>query len=92
MGYDVPICLPFTIGSILMTLAVKNPHLLYACCGEQGEWEDNVYRVFILLVVSMRFIGGEHGPGRHTPSGDAGGQVPPSSVMEAHAPPEGGRG
>jgi hypothetical protein len=49
--------------------------------------------VVVLLVVAMMFIGGgEHGPGRHTPSGDAGGQVPPSSVMEDHAPPEGGRG
>ena len=47
----------------------------------------------VLLVVAMMFIGGgEHGPARHTPSGDAGGQVPPSSVTEAHAPPEVGRG
>ena len=49
--------------------------------------------IVVLLVVAVMFIGGgEHGPGRHTPSGDAGGQVPPSSVMEAHAPLEGGRG
>ena len=49
--------------------------------------------VVVLLVVAIMFIsGGEHGPGRHTPSGDAGDQVAPSSVMEAHAPPEGGRG
>jgi len=49
--------------------------------------------VVVLLVVAVMFIGGgEHGPSRHTPSGDAGGQVPPSSVMEDHAPPEGGRG
>ncbi len=49
--------------------------------------------VVVLLVVAMMFIGGgEHGPGRHTPSGDAGGQVPSSSVMEDHAAPEGGRG
>ena len=47
----------------------------------------------VLLVVAMMFIGGgEHGPGRHTPSGDAGGQVPPSSVMEDLTPPEGSRG
>ena len=47
----------------------------------------------VLLVVAMMFIGGgEHGPGRHTPSGDAGGQVLLSSVMEAHAPLEGGHG
>ena len=49
--------------------------------------------VVVLLVVAMMFIGGgEHGPGRHTPSGDASGRVPLSSVMEDHAPPEGGRG
>jgi hypothetical protein len=52
-----------------------------------------VVAVVVLLVVAMMFIGGgEHGPGRHTPSGDAGGQVPPSSVVEDPAPPEGGRG
>jgi hypothetical protein len=49
--------------------------------------------VAVLLVVAMMFIGGgEHGPGRHTPSGDAGSQVPPSGVMEEHAAQEGGRG
>ena len=49
--------------------------------------------VVVLLVVAVMFIGGgEHGPGRHTPSGDAGGQVPSSSIMEAHALVEGGRG
>ena len=49
--------------------------------------------VVVLLVVAMMFLlGGEHGPGRHAQSGDAGGQVAPSSVMVAHAPPEGGRG
>jgi hypothetical protein len=49
--------------------------------------------VVVLLVVVIMFIGGgEHGPGRHTSFGDSGGQIPPSSVMEDHAPPEGGRG
>jgi hypothetical protein len=49
--------------------------------------------VAVLLVVAMMFIGGgEHGPGRYTLSGEAGGQVAVSSVMEDHAPPEGGRG
>ncbi len=48
--------------------------------------------VVVLLVVARMFIGGEHGPGRHAPSGDAGGQVPRSSVLEDHAPPGGGRG
>ena len=42
----------------------------------------------VVLLVIMLLTG--HGPGRHTPSGHAGGQVPPSSVMEEHAPPEGG--
>jgi hypothetical protein len=46
--------------------------------------------VVLLLVVFMLLTG--HGPGRHTPSGDAGGQVLPTSVMEEHALPEGGRG
>ena len=49
--------------------------------------------VLVLLVVGLLFIGGsEHGPGRHTPSGDAGGQVAAFSLMEEHALPEGGRG
>jgi hypothetical protein len=48
--------------------------------------------VVVLLVVGLMFIGGgEHGPGRHTSSGDAGGQVAAFSVMEEHALPEGGR-
>ena len=49
--------------------------------------------VVVVLVVAGMFIGGgEHGPGRHMPSGDAGGQAPFSGVMEEYAPPEGGRG
>jgi len=48
--------------------------------------------VVVLLVVAGMFIGGEHGPARHAPSGDGGGQVAPSSIKEDHAPPEGGRG
>ncbi|MDP9478690.1 MAG: hypothetical protein M3R38_23910 [Actinomycetota bacterium] len=49
--------------------------------------------VLVLLFVGlMLFGGGNHGPGRHAPSGDAGGQAPPPSVTEDHAPPEGGRG
>ncbi len=48
--------------------------------------------VVVLLVFAGMFIGGRHGPSRHTPSGDAGGQVPPSNVMEDPTPPEGGRG
>jgi len=48
--------------------------------------------VLILLVVVMLLIGGgSHGPGRHTPSGDAGGRTPPTSVTEGHTPPDGHR-
>jgi ABC-type transporter Mla subunit MlaD len=46
--------------------------------------------VVVLLVVFMLLTG--HGPGRHMPSGDAGGQVAAFSVMEEHALPEGGHG
>ncbi len=40
--------------------------------------------VLILLVVIIMFtgLGGDHGPGRHVPSGDAGGQTSPSSGYE----------
>jgi hypothetical protein len=48
--------------------------------------------VVVLVLAGMFISGGRHGPGRHTPSGDAGGQVAPSGTMEAHTPPEGGRG
>ncbi len=48
--------------------------------------------VVVLVVAGMFISGGEHGPGRHTQSGSASGQVAFSSVMEDHAPPEGGRG
>jgi hypothetical protein len=46
--------------------------------------------VVVLLVVFMLLTG--HGPGRHTPPGDAGGQVAAFIVMEEHALPEGGHG
>ncbi len=52
--------------------------------------------VLVLLVVIMMFLGGgDHGPGRHTPSGDVGSNTPLPSVTElggsgGHAPPEGG--
>jgi hypothetical protein len=35
--------------------------------------------VLVLVVVIMLLIGGNHGPGRHTLSGDAGAPAPPSS-------------
>ena len=46
--------------------------------------------VLVVLVVIMLLTG--HGPGRHTSSVDAGSQVVLSSVMDGHAPAEGGRG
>ncbi|MCA1706996.1 MAG: hypothetical protein LC808_28515 [Actinobacteria bacterium] len=52
--------------------------------------------VLVLLVGVMLLIGGgDHGPARHTSSGDGGGQAPPSSVTESgggggHKPPAGG--
>jgi len=46
--------------------------------------------VVVLLLVAGMLLSGEHGPSRHTPSGDGSGQVPPSfSVTKDHAPPEG---
>lgn len=50
--------------------------------------------VVVLLVVIVLFVqgsGGGHGPGRHTPSDDAGGPSP-SSVTENHTPPVGSHG
>jgi len=44
--------------------------------------------IVLVLLVGILLLSG-HGPGRHTSSGKAGGQVSPSSFMEAHAPPEG---
>jgi hypothetical protein len=45
--------------------------------------------VLVLLVGIMLLtgIGGDHGPGRHMPSGGAGGYIPSSSVLEDHSPP-----
>ena len=50
--------------------------------------------VLVLLVGIIMFtgVGGQHGPGRHMPSGDAGGQTPPSSVIEDYTPPGGDLG
>src|SRR6266540_4771369 len=45
--------------------------------------------ILVLLVGIIMFtgIGGQHGPGRHIPSGGTGGQTPPSSVVEDYTPP-----
>ncbi|HEX8932963.1 MAG TPA: hypothetical protein VF788_01950 [Pseudonocardiaceae bacterium] len=53
--------------------------------------------VVVLIFVVIRFtgVGGSHGPGRHTPSGNVGGQEAPlsnvtlSSVTEDYTPPGG---
>lgn len=51
--------------------------------------------VLVLLIGIMLLSGGNHGPGRHTGSGDAGGPSPASEVTESggaggHQPPAGG--
>jgi hypothetical protein len=49
--------------------------------------------VVVLLAVGLMFlVGGEHGPGRHTQSGEAGGQGSSSGVVETHVPLEGSHG
>ncbi len=60
--------------------------------------------VVVLLFVILLFTSGPggHGPARHTPSGDAGGLIPLSSVVaedhtpfgdfDGFTPPEGGHG
>jgi len=50
-----------------------------------------ILAIVLVVLVAIMLLSG-HGPGRHTSSGEAGGRVPPSSLTEAHAPPEGYRG
>lgn len=46
--------------------------------------------VLVLLIIAVMFIGGgEHGPGRHTSSGGAGGQAP-LATLTADLTPSGG--
>jgi hypothetical protein len=47
--------------------------------------------VVLLVVIVMVAGGGTHGPSRHMPSGDAGHQMPPSSLTAVQIPPESGR-
>ncbi len=63
------------------------------------RWVKVLGIIAVVLVVLVGVVlltgGGGHGPGRHTPSGDAGGQPPPSSVTGSggaggHKPPAGG--
>ncbi len=42
--------------------------------------------VLLIGIILATGIGGEHGPGRHMPSGDAG-HTPPSSIIVDHTPP-----
>ncbi len=42
--------------------------------------------VLLVLVVVVTGLGGEHGPGRHTSSGDVGGDTSPASVTEDLTP------
>jgi hypothetical protein len=42
--------------------------------------------VLVLLFVISLLAGVRHGPGMHTPSGDAGGQTLPFSVRENYTP------
>ena len=48
-----------------------------------------VVLVLALLVgiVLLTGVGGDHGPGRHLPSGGSGGRTPPSGVIAGHTPP-----
>ncbi len=51
------------------------------------RWVKIVGIIALVLVVLVGIlllagIGGEHGPGRHMPSGGAGGHTPPASVIE----------
>lgn len=36
--------------------------------------------VLLAVIIVLSGVGGPHGPGRHMPSGDAGGDAPPSGV------------
>jgi hypothetical protein len=47
--------------------------------------------IIVLLVVIVMVAGGNHGPSRHIPSGDAGHQMPPSSLVAVQISPESGR-
>lgn len=53
--------------------------------------------ILLFVVIQFTGVGGGHGPGRHTPSGDVGSKDLPSSVAlsvgtEIRIPPEGGHG
>ena len=44
--------------------------------------------VLLVVVILVTDIGGEHGPGRHIPSGDAGGdRLSTEEVQPVHTPP-----
>ena len=44
--------------------------------------------VLLFVIILVTDIGGDHGPGRHIPSGDAGGdRLPIEEVQPGHTPP-----
>jgi len=58
---------------------------------------SGIVALVLILLVGVLLVtgGGNHGPGRHTGSGDAGSPAPPSRVPESggdggHTPPAGG--
>ena len=61
------------------------------------RWVKVIVIVVVVLVLlfgglKLLGVGGEHGPGRHIQSGDAGGQGSPYSVVGNRASSESGRG
>ena len=43
-----------------------------------------ILALVLVVVVAVLLLSGGHGPGRHTPSGDPGGHIPPAGL---HAQP-----
>ena len=48
--------------------------------------------LLLLGIMLLTGVGGDHGPGRHMPSGGAGGHTPPPSVIADHTPSQGSPG
>ncbi len=51
-----------------------------------------VILVLLFVVIQFTGVGGSHGPGRHTPSGDVGGKATPSGITEVRIRPDGVHG
>ncbi len=43
--------------------------------------------ILLVIIVMLAGVGGEHGPGRHMPSGDTGGPTPPTGYGMQHPRP-----